>query len=301
MLFRKYRNAHGGGIIVYIREHIPAKIINNTNLPNDIEGIFIELNLKNNKWLLFGTYHPPSQNSNYYFSEIGRALDLYKSNYERFILVGDFNKEDTENDIHDFMLEHDLNNIVKESTCYKSKVNPKCIDLILTNKPRSFQNTTTFDTGISDFHKMVLTSFKCKFDKRTPKEVIYRDYKQFETVIFKEEIKSAIHDINDWCIFEKRFLDILDKHAPLKKKTIRANHAPYMTKDLKKAIMKRTQLANKYQKTKSEIDYRNFRKQKNYVDRLYKREKKTFMSNLSMKELTDNKTFWRTSKKIVFR
>ena len=32
-----------------------------------------------------------------------------------------------------------------------------CIDLFLTNKPRSFQNTTTFDTGISDFHKMVIS------------------------------------------------------------------------------------------------------------------------------------------------
>ena len=86
-------------------------------------------------------------------------------------------------------------------------------------------------------------------------------------------------------------MGILDKHAPLKRKTIRANHAPYMTKDLKKAIMKRTHLANKYQKTKSETDYRNFRKQKNYVDRLYKREKNTFFSNLSMKEITDNKKF----------
>ena len=93
-------------------------------------------------------------------------------------------------------------------------------------------------------------------------------------------------------------MGILDKHAPLKRKTIRANHAPYMTKDLKKAIMKRTHLANKYQKTKSETDYRNFRKQKNYVDRLYKREKNIFFSNLSMKELTDNKKFWRTTKQL---
>ena len=196
------------------------------------------------------------------------------------------------------MLEHDLTNIVKESTCYKNRDNPKCIDLILTNKPRSFQHTTTFDTGVSDYHKMVLTSFKCKFDKRTPKEVVYRDYKNFESGIFREELKDAIYDANDWCILESRFLNILDKHAPIKKKTIRANHAPYMTKGLKSAIMKRTQLANKYHKTRSDIDYKSFKKQKNYVDRLYKREKKSFINNLSMGELADNKKFWNTFKQL---
>ena len=93
--FRKDRNSHGGGVMVYIRENIPAKIINCKHLPNDIEGIFVEMNFKNNKWLLFGTYHPPNQNSSYYFSEVGKVLDFYKAKYEKFILVGDFNKEDS--------------------------------------------------------------------------------------------------------------------------------------------------------------------------------------------------------------
>ena len=35
--------------------------------------------------------------------------------------------------------------------------------------------------------------------------------------------------------------NVLNIHAPLKKKVIRANHVPYMTKSLRKAIMKRSQ------------------------------------------------------------
>ena len=145
---------------------------------------------------------------------------------------------------------------------------------------------------------MVLTSFRCKFDKRIPKEVVYRDYKNFEPGIFREELKVVIHDTSEWGTFESRFLNTLDKHAPLKKKTIRANHAPYMTKTLKSAIMKRTQLANKYHNTRRDIDYSNFRRQKNYVDRLYKKEKKSFVNNLSMGDLTDNKKFWNTFNKL---
>ena len=57
--FRRDRNADGGGLLVYIKDNIPAKVLPDNDLANDIEGIFIELSFKNDKWILFGTYHPP--------------------------------------------------------------------------------------------------------------------------------------------------------------------------------------------------------------------------------------------------
>ena len=69
-----------------------------------------------------------------------------------------------------------------------------------------------------------------------------------------------------------------------------------MTKILKKAMMTRSQLANKFMKTKSDFDLKNFKKQKNYVNRLYKREKKNFFKNISAKSILDNKKFWKVVK-----
>ena len=46
--------------------------------------------------------------------------------------------------------------------------------------------------------------------------------------------------------FEEIILMALNKHAALKKKTIRGNNAPYMTKTLRKAIMRRSELQTKY-------------------------------------------------------
>ena len=46
--------------------------------------------------------------------------------------------------------------------------------------------------------------------------------------------------------FEEIFLMVLNKHATLKKKTIRGNNAPYMTKTLRKAIMRISELQTKY-------------------------------------------------------
>ena len=48
--------------------------------------------------------------------------------------------------------------------------------------------------------------------------------------------------IDKYETFEEEFLKLLNKHAPLKKTFITANYAPYMSKNLRKAIMKRSQL-----------------------------------------------------------
>ena len=40
-------------------------------------------------------------------------------------------------------------------------------------------------------------------------------------------------------------------HAPIKSKLLRANHVPYMTKTLRKAIMKRSELEKIYVKNKT--------------------------------------------------
>ena len=96
--------------------------------------------------------------------------------------------------------------------------------------------------------------------------------------------------------FETVFLEVLEIHAPLKKKYIRENEVPYMTNALKKAIMKRSKLESRFYRTKSELDKIEYKKQKNYVSRLYKREVKRFYQRLDTKQLIDNKTFWKNVK-----
>ena len=59
MPYRLDRNRNGGRVIIYVREDIPSKILKKHKLPHDNEDIFIELNFRKVKWLLFGTYQPP--------------------------------------------------------------------------------------------------------------------------------------------------------------------------------------------------------------------------------------------------
>ena len=53
-----------------------------------------------------------------------------------------------------------LGNMVKKSTCFKNPAKPTCIDLIITNKPGMFQNAKTYETGLSDFHELAVSTIK---------------------------------------------------------------------------------------------------------------------------------------------
>ena len=51
---------------------------------------------------------------------------------------------------------------------------------MLTNKQERFLKAKTVETGLSDFHKIVVSVFKTSFKKQKPKIVTNRDYKRFD-------------------------------------------------------------------------------------------------------------------------
>ena len=58
--------------------------------------------------------------------------------------------------------------------------------------------------------------------------------------------------------------------------------------------MKRSRLRNKYLKSKSLTDRKNYNIQRNFCKKLLRTTKKEYFNNLDTKKITDNKTFWRT-------
>ena len=177
--FRLDRNRFGGGVLIYVMEDITCKQLTKHILPDDIEEIFVEINLRKTKWLLFGGYRPPRQQAEYLLKYANYALDTYRQTFDKFLLAGDFNIEETDAIMSEFLFKNDSKNLVQQKTCFKSTNNPSCIDLFVTNSPRSFQNTITFASGLSDFHKMILTILKSTFPKVRPKQILYGKFKKF--------------------------------------------------------------------------------------------------------------------------
>ena len=73
---------------------------------------------------------------------------------------------------------YNLSNLVKSATCFKSSKGT-LLDVLLTNKPKSFKKTFVCETGLSNCHKSVATSFRSTCIKLPPKIVKYRSYKNF--------------------------------------------------------------------------------------------------------------------------
>ena len=100
--FREDRNSQGGGILIYVRDGIPCKRLNSDKLPGDVEGIFIELIINRNKWLLMGGYNPSKDSISYFLSHITKVLDANISKYDNIILLGDFNAVITDTALSEF-------------------------------------------------------------------------------------------------------------------------------------------------------------------------------------------------------
>ena len=171
--YRFDRNRNGGGVLIYIREDIPSKLLADHKLPHDIEEIFVQLNLRKKKWLIFGSYNLPSQSDEYFFHQVKKGLDMCSKFYERYMLIGDFNAEESQSCLSQFLFEMNAKNIVKKPIYYRSLSNPSYIDLVITNSSSSFQNTKAISTLLSDLHKMVITVSKQTFQGSSPKELVY--------------------------------------------------------------------------------------------------------------------------------
>ena len=72
-----------------------------------------------------------------------------------------------------------LKKIIKEPTCFKSQ-NSTLLDLILTNRLRSFMKSQNFETGLRDCHKLVCSILRASFKKLSPKIVEHRDQKYLD-------------------------------------------------------------------------------------------------------------------------
>ena len=147
---------------------------------------------------------------------------------------------------------------------------------------------------------MIATALKGSFRKRGPRIITYRDYNKFNNSVFRaelqEELTSNSDGNQDFTTVNRISKKVLDRHAPCKKKYVRANDGPFMTKELRKANMKRTRLKNRFNKNRTNENWTAFKKQRNFCVKLLRQNKRSYYNQLDPKVVSDNKKFWKTVK-----
>ena len=74
-----------------------------------MEGFYVEINLRNIKWLLGCSYNPSRNNIDFHLEDLERNLVLYSSHYENFMIIGDFNVEANNSAMSVFSFTYDKN------------------------------------------------------------------------------------------------------------------------------------------------------------------------------------------------
>ena len=137
------------------------------------------------------TYRAHSQNHNYFFDNIDKCLDVY-STYGRVALAGNFNPQVGEKSFDTFLYSHEFTSINRNPTRYKNPNNASCIDHILTNSPKCCFKRETVFTGLSDFHKLVLSLFNLYFSKAKAKEMLYSNIRDFNENNFNRDLQNRL-------------------------------------------------------------------------------------------------------------
>ena len=149
-----------------------------------------------------------------------------------------------------------------------------------------YKLSNTFETGISD-HKLISTVAKSGSFKGRPREKNLQKHGSFNIWTFKKALSDKLSRLesNTYSEFEKAFLTVLNKQAPLKTKFIRHNNNPFMTKELRKAIMKRSQLKNTYNKNYNYENRYLYKKQRNFCVSLLRKTKKNYFKNVKIQDI----------------
>ena len=152
---------------------------------------------------------------------------------------------------------------------------------------------------------MITTFFKLHFSRLRPKVITYRNYKRFHEENFLNDMKETNIIIDkknpnqNYLSLTKTFLTFINKYAPLNKKIVRGNQAPFMTKEFQKAIYTRSKLKNKMNKNPTIKNMKAYKRQRNVrVSLRFKKNMKSFLGNVTKRGITTNKDF-RTFIKLV--
>ena len=82
------RDRNGGGILLYIREDVPSKLL---TIENITETFLVEVNLHKKKWLISCSHNPSKALIVNYMTILSKNIDIYTTKYSNLLFLGDFN------------------------------------------------------------------------------------------------------------------------------------------------------------------------------------------------------------------
>ena len=139
--YRLDRSSNGGGILLYVRDDIPSRLLTDYKIKDNLELFFVEVNIRKKKWLFGCSYNPHKNNISNHLHHLNKDLDVYLNSFDNILIMGDLNSEDSENFLNGFC------NVNSPKILIEARL-PSKILTILHDRFVSYKSTTMFSTNM---------------------------------------------------------------------------------------------------------------------------------------------------------
>jgi exonuclease III len=321
-VIRKDRNRHGGGVMMYIREGIDYK--ERQDLEHErLEATWIEVpNLIGKANTLICSYYRPPEKKLDYFNDTLDMINKAEEENKNMIICGDFNwdyklDESLANNkakqIEDLFM---LSQIIDKPT--RTENGDKILDLILTTKPSDHIYTDVLPLGCSD-HYMPYSIINAQRVPQFHRHATMRNYKNFKEKDFLDDLikcklKKEMEDNNlnnaaqqpelsyklqaNWESWKEEFLQISQKHAPLRTVRMKSHSRSWISVDIVKLMNERDHMKVVASRTKNQEDWTKYRQLRNKVNRIIKKAKADYYEDLTQQKMGNTK-FWKEMTKLM--
>ena len=315
-LMRRDRDCVGGGVAVYVAEHLNYNRLKDPRdlLPDiDVESIWFELSLPKTKKILIGAiYKPPDSNASTFTESLEKILSNFTTNETKTILLGDFNfnymaPNSATKNFKRLTNLYQLKQLITKPTRI-TEDSRTLIDLFLTSRTELYE-TSVIPVGYSDHCAIVGIKKLHRVKPPPPWLVDIRNYKNYDTALFKDDLKLVPWDIPEqdkafetpdevWNSFKDHFLTVADKHAPVVTPRVRGKTLPWLTPEIKNLMQEGEHFHKKAKRTNKEIHWSSYKRLRNAVTLKLRKEKRRYYST-RLSEDQNSKEMWKTLNKIL--
>ncbi|XP_068697070.1 uncharacterized protein [Montipora foliosa] len=277
-IIRQDRKKGGGGLMAFVREDLKAYRRRKLE-PDQVESICLDvIDSRKSRFIICACYRSEKMcKPTDFLLSLTSAIELMYRCRQEVVLIGDFNLDMYINQdegrkgnaaLQEFCDKFCLQNQITEPTRVTDNTKT-LIDVILASHPERFATCGNLHLRVSD-HDLVFAVRKNKLAKPKPREIEYRSMRQFNNDAFLQDLRNVpwdtayIYDNVDdlWDHWVTLFNEILDNHAPIKKKRIRGDQLPWITPEIQREISRRNRLFKLHARNPTEASWNDYTKNK---------------------------------------
>ena len=281
-----------------------------------LEGSCIEVHQPNSSPYVIATVYRPPNATVEIFDKIEHLIKLVDNENKELYILGDINCDmfnelsHATKKLNSILELYQLSQVVNKPTCETISTS-SLLDVCITSNPEKIILSEVISTGVSD-HNLVFVVRKINsvLKSRYHKKVSVRNYKHFNGSRFQEDLLNQNWELLDnelcvnrvWTLWKNLFLDVLNKHAPIRTKRIRNKPSvPWLTKTIKQKIFERNRLKVRATKSNSEHDWKTYKISRNAVTVALREAKAIYYRNRFESAKREPKQAWKTVNQILNR